>query len=149
MPNVDIISLEDANDVKISRLMGISEPYFSLILSGKKRAEGKKMSPKWNVKIGECIYVYDDTLKNNDNPDWFLALVTNVSKYPGRQVKLASDGSYVDAGALDDMLLFEGIKNMLPGTLSLEDARDIYSQWSSPEELFHYGMQAIELKVIN
>jgi len=126
------------------------------------------MSLKWQLKIGDVIFISceDNGLILTDT--WILAVVSNISKYPRKpfimnkpngmsdqifDIYLEESGEewkkyIINAGALDDMLISEGVKNMLPGKRELTEARDVYLGYSSKNEIEMFGMQAIGLKIL-
>lgn len=110
--------------------MHVAEPYHSLIKSGRKPVEGRKMSPKWlQIKVGDIITM---TCENKES---FNVLVTGITKY-------FSDDS------LKDYLIGETLERCLPGITSIEEGKNIYLQWSTKEEIDKYGMMGIQVKLL-
>jgi ASC-1-like (ASCH) protein len=110
----------------------IAEPYFSLIYSGRKPVEGRKMSPKWRaLAVGTVLKVTCPTMIP------YHAIISKINYYP--------PGSN---DPLTDYLICEGLNQVLPGVTSLEEGRKIYLQWSTQDEINNYGMMGIHLEVL-
>lgn len=100
------------------------EPWFSYIRKGIKPVEGRKNSPKYQkIQINDLI----DFSNGNDH---FRAIVTEIRSYP----------------SLEDYLNDVTIQKALPNISSLEEAIDIYHQWSTPDEIRKHGFLGIFIK---
>lgn len=136
------ISLNTLKDIALSIIIGrkrndyyimhVCEPYHSLIKSGIKPVEGRKISPKWeNLKYGDII------LMMCENCTSFGVKVTGIHHY------LPNTGDPLTA-----YLLGETLERTLPGITDIETARNIYLQWSTEEEIKSMGMMGIQVQVI-
>jgi len=114
-------------------VMDVSEPYFSLIRSGDKPVEGRKISSTWSkVRHFDTLFI-----RQNDGMA-FETQVMGVTKY------LPSIGDPLTA-----YLETETLNRDLPGVQSLEEGRKIYLQWSTQEEIKTLGMIGIQLRVVS
>jgi len=112
---------------RLTHQMVCDEPWFSFIKSGTKPVEGRKNSPKYrNIKIGDVIEFVSDTGAT------FKTLVYEVREYR----------------SLENYLNDVSIEKALPGVSSLQEALNIYHQWSTPEEVKRYGFLGIFVKPI-
>ena len=97
------------------------DPWFSHIRNGVKPVEGRKKTHTYTkIKIGDQINFSNGT-------ESFLANVTEVREY-------ASIEQY-----LEDVT----IEKALPGIQTLEEALEVYYQWSSEEKIRQYGFLGI------
>lgn len=111
--------------------MEISEPYFTLIANGSKRVEGRKMSDKWkNLAVGDTLHI-----SNEASGQFFDRMITAIRYYPPTLVY-----------PLTTYLKGEGLNTVLPYATSIEHGRQIYLQWSTPQEIHTLGFMAIELE---
>jgi ASC-1-like (ASCH) protein len=120
-------------DTKELITMEISEPYFSFIRSGIKKVEGRKKSPTW-----ERIRFEKKLLITCQNKVPFAVKTKNIRYYPSSPYNIDDP--------LTTYLACEGLNQVLPGTKTLNEGRNIYLKWSSQEEINKYGMMAIELE---
>ncbi len=105
--------------------MWVDQPWFDYLVSGKKPVEGRKASPTWaEVKKG-------DVLKMQIEED---------GKIKCAKLKVDAVHEYL---SLEDYLLGEGIEKCLPGIETLEEAVEIYKQWSTDDELKKYKFLGI------
>jgi ASC-1-like (ASCH) protein/ABC-type dipeptide/oligopeptide/nickel transport system ATPase subunit len=112
--------------------MNVSEPYHSLIKSGIKPVEGRKISSTWKyIRTGDII-----TMTCHDKQS-FDVVVTGITRY------LPSIGD-----PLTEYLTTETLERTLPGVSSIEEGRKIYLQWSTESEIQKCGMMGIQLKVL-
>jgi len=89
------------------------EPWFSLIRQGIKPVEGRKKSPKYEaIRPGDLIDF-------QNNGEEFRALVTEIRSY----------------NSVQEYLQDVTVEKALPGIASIEEAIQIYHQWSTKEEL--------------
>lgn len=107
--------------------MVVSDPrWFSLLRDGKKTVEGRKNSPKWSgISVGDYLVI-----TNASQTKSFVGEVTKINSYP----------------TLDTFLEGESLDSLLPGITSVEEAKSIYNQLLSEEEIIKYGMIGIHLK---
>ncbi|CAH6419691.1 Hypothetical protein HVR_LOCUS767 [uncultured virus] len=128
--------------------MEISEPYHSLIKSGVKSVEGRKITPKWRkIRCGDTITITCDQksrlesspvgLHTCNDRESFKVRVTGVSMY------LPSVGD-----PLETYLKKETLDRALPGVSSIEEGKRIYLQWSHIEEIQAIGMMGIQVEVV-
>jgi ASC-1-like (ASCH) protein len=102
------------------------DPWFSFIRQGAKTVEGRKNTHTYKrIKADDLIIFFN----GNDS---FRAIVTEVRQY----------------ASLEEYLEDVTIEKALPGVTSLEQALEIYYQWSSPEKLQQYGFLGIFVKPI-
>lgn len=112
--------------------IGVREPWFLHLVSGKKKVEGKKASPTWSFLEG--IQMPCTILINNEKEGHELEVheftLTDVRKYPSVQ-------EYLEA---------EGLDNCLPGKQTIDEGVQVYLDFSTKEELAKYDFLAIEVK---
>lgn len=97
------------------------EPWFSLIRKGIKPVEGRKNTPKHQkIQAGDFINF-------SNGKESFLAVVLEIRTY----------------ASLEDYLKDATLQKALPGVSSIEEAIEIYHQWSSPEEIQQHGFLGI------
>ena len=100
------------------------DPWFSLIRQGIKTVEGRKNTHTYKrLQEGSLI---DFT----NGKESFIAVVTEVRQYPTLEAYL------------EDVTL----EKALPGISCLEEALNVYHQWSSPEKINEYGFLGIFIK---
>jgi ASC-1-like (ASCH) protein len=88
----------------------ITDRYFWYIYDGEKLAEGREISDFWNLNLlGQII-----TFHNGEQE--FDCRITRCHAYVGMEKE----------DAVRNMLLYEGIKNMLPDVDDMESAVSIY-----------------------
>jgi ASC-1-like (ASCH) protein len=115
----------------LSEKMEIANPYFRQIYDGRKTIEGRKMSPTWkHLKEGDNLKIWCKT-----DPLVFEVQITKIVKYY----------SHKDNDVLNDYLINEGIQNIVPDVTTLDQAREIYLNLWSKEEIKEYGIMAIHL----
>lgn len=102
------------------------EPWFSLLMSGKKPVEGRKNSSFYRkIKAGDEIIFFVDNRS-------FKALVTGVNQYAG----------------VKEYLTVETLERALPGVSNLDEGLRVYHAWNTPEEISRDGFLGIQIKVI-
>jgi ASC-1-like (ASCH) protein len=107
----------------------LSEPWFSLILLGIKKVEGRKNKGRFKeMKIGDIIQFYNDDYKLRT----FSVKITKKVEY----------------NSIQDYLLGEGIDKCLPGIPSLDHSFSVYYKWNTQEEIEKYGFIAIKFELI-
>jgi ASC-1-like (ASCH) protein len=108
------------NDIHI---LLCAEPWFSKLESGLKPVEGRKGQPKYRlIKPGDKV-VFCCVGQNRQ----FIATVSKVDSFKN----------------LDEYLTTVTLAKALPGVETLEEGRKIYHQWSTDEEINHYGFLGI------
>jgi ASC-1-like (ASCH) protein len=101
----------------------VQEPYYSQIKNGTKTVEGR---------LGKSKYfelVEGDVIQIND----LLVKVVKVTKY----------------STFKEMLIVEGIKNVIPDAQDLESAINVYYEFYTKEEELKFGVAAIHFKLPN
>ncbi len=97
------------------------DPWFSYIRDGVKTVEGRKGTHSYKkIKVG-------DFLNFTNGMEGFVAEVKEIREY----------------ASLDEYLKDVGISNALPGVKTLEEAKEIYLQWSQEEQIKTYGFLGI------
>lgn len=97
------------------------DPWFSFIKDGIKSVEGRKNSPTYSsLEVGDLIEFI-----NGD--EHFTARVVELRTY----------------ATLEEYLLDVTYQKAVPGVTSLEEAINIYLQWSAQEEIERYGFLGI------
>lgn len=120
-----------------SYIMNVDTKWLSKILNGDKTVEVRKNDPeKWGrVKKDDILHI--------ENPESDMKVRFRV-----KDVRTYS--------SLDAMLITEGLRNVLPGVKTLEEAREIYNTIDGADatsvvkrmrEYEKYGLIAIELGV--
>lgn len=120
-----------------SYIMNVDTKWLSKILNGDKTVEVRKNDPeKWGrVKKDDILHI--------ENPESDMKVRFRV-----KDVRTYSN--------LDAMLITEGLRNVLPGVKTLEEAREIYNTIDGVDttsvvrrmrEYEKYGLIAIELGV--
>lgn len=100
------------------------DPWFSYIKQGVKPVEGRKGTHSYKkIKVG-------DKINFSNGKESFIADVTEIREY-------ASIEKYLEDVPLD---------KALPGIKTLEEALNIYYQWSSEEKIRQYGFLGIFVK---
>lgn len=100
------------------------DPWFTYIRQGVKPVEGRKNTHTYKkIRAGDKINFINGA-------DHFLAEVIEVREY-------ASIEEYLENVTLE---------KALPGVKSLEEALDIYYQWSTEEKIRQYGFLGIFVK---
>jgi len=98
--------------------LNVQEPYFSLIKNGQKTVEGRLGKDKYFAfKQGDKL-VFNGDLETE---------IKTMVKYK----------------SFREMLLFEGLKNVLPEVQTLEEGEQIYYQFYTKEDEQKYGVVAI------
>jgi ASC-1-like (ASCH) protein len=98
--------------------LNVQEPSFSLIKTGQKIVEGRLCKDKYmNLKKGDKI-IFNEELEVE---------IEKVVRYP----------------SFREMLIFEGLKNVVPMAKTLEEGEQIYYQFYTKEDEQKYGVVAI------
>lgn len=110
-----------------TNVIDVSEPWFSLLASGRKPVEGIKWSPRWQyLDVGDIILFRDV-----DNPArTFRAQIIELTNYIGDR-------------ALQDFLEAETLDRTLPGVVTLSEGEQIYLRRWNPEDMALYALYGI------
>ena len=114
---MDLANLMQSKNGKLSGTIQINcvEPWFSMLATGLKPVEGRKSQPKYlALKPGDELLVCCEDKQ-------FRATVRKVDIFKN----------------LEDYLTSVGLANALPGIETMDEARKIYRQWSTEEQLQH------------
>lgn len=112
-----------SNNGKYQLELNVQEPYFSFIKSGKKTVEGRLGKNKYlSLKQGDLIKIND-----------IEAVVVKVVKYSN----------------FKDMLIQEGVENVIPESENLESAVNVYYRFYSKEDEEKFGVVGISIKLNN
>ncbi|HEV8051986.1 MAG TPA: ASCH domain-containing protein [Parachlamydiaceae bacterium] len=102
------------------------DPWFSYIRQGIKPVEGRKNTHTYKkIKVG-------DKINFSNGQDSFIAEVTEIRTY----------------STIEEYLEDVTIEKALPGTKSIEEALNIYYQWSTEENIRQYGFLGIFVKPV-
>lgn len=102
------------------------DPWFSFIREGVKPVEGRKATHSYKkIKVGDHIHF-------TNGKDSFMALVTEIRSYT----------------TLEDYFADVSLEKALPGIQSVEEARSIYLEWSTEDQIKQYGFLGIFIKPI-
>ena len=103
----------------------LSEPWFSLVLYGKKTVECRINKGFWsNVRVGDVIDFYNDGVTS------CYTTITRISKYPDFKT----------------CLINEGLDKCLPNITTIEEGCDVYYEIYSKEQESQYGVICFELE---
>lgn len=102
--------------------LDVQQPYLDLIKNGKKIVEGRLGKDKY------LSLVKGDLIKINN----LEVEVQSVEKYPTFQ----------------DMLVMEGVKNVIPDATDLDSAVNVYYKFYSKEDEVQFGVAGISIKVL-
>lgn len=109
------------NDNKYKLELDVQEPYLTFIKLGKKRVEVRLGKDKYlNLKPGDLIKINDVKVE-----------VVSVCKY----------------SSFKDMLITEGIKNVIPNSKDLNSAIKVCYKFYSKEDEKTFGVTGITIKV--
>lgn len=112
--------------MKTKFIMHCEDPWFSLLQTGIKQVEGRKGSPKYRaIQVSDVIVFQCDDRQ-------FHAKVRCIDSFT----------------SLDDYLNKVTVQKALPGIESIEEARRIYLQWSTLEEIDKHGFLGIWIDLI-
>jgi ASC-1-like (ASCH) protein len=126
-------------DVKVPRDMEVSNPWAQCIFEGSKTVEVRKDNPaSWgSVRIGDSLNIIAKQTQKSQ-----LFKVVDIRVY----------------NSLDECLIAEGVRNVLPGLRTLREARAVYMGFDGAtdeavkqreEEYTRYGCRAIELAFVD
>lgn len=103
--------------------LSVQEPFLTFIKKGQKTVEGRLAKDKYcNLKIGDIIKINDILLK-----------VTSISKYK----------------TFKEMLINEGLNNVIPNAKSTKEGTDVYYKFYSPKDEKLFGVVGIGIKIIS
>lgn len=101
--------------------INVQEPYFSFIKNGQKTVEGRLAKEKFtSLKIGDFLLVNEELKKE----------IVEVSVYK----------------TFRDMIIMEGVKNVIPDAQNLDEAVSAYYKFYTPEDEKAMGVCAIKIK---
>ncbi len=108
----------------------LSEPWFSLITLGLKTIEGRLNKGRFaSMKVGDIIIWHNEDFKAREI-----------------YTKIVAKRTYK---CFSEYLKEEGLKNCLPGILSLEHGLSVYYKYFTRADEDKYGIIAIEIKLLN
>lgn len=100
------------------------DPWFTMIRQGVKPVEGRKGTHTYKkIKAG-------DRINFSNGKESFLADVTEVRSY----------------ASIEEYLQDVTVEKALPGVKTVQEALDIYFQWSTEEKIRQYGFLGIFVK---
>lgn len=101
--------------------INVQEPYFSFLKDGQKSVEGRLEKGKYLQLKKDEILIINKSLKLK---------IVKITKYK----------------SFEEMLIFEGIKNVIPDEKNLKDAVNVYRKFYLKEDEKKYGVIAIKIK---
>ncbi len=102
------------------------DPWFSYIRQGIKTVEGRKATHTYKrIRV-------DDQINFSNGQESFLVEVTEIREYQ----------------SIEKYLEDVTIEKALPGVKYIEEALEIYYQWSPEEKIRQYGFLSIFIKLI-
>lgn len=105
--------------------LNVQEPYLSLILNGIKTVEGRLNNGKFkDLSIGDVLLIGPDEIKFN---------IEKLSIYK----------------SFRDMILNEGINNVIPNKTNIDDAESVYYNFYTKDQESEFGVVAIKIKKVN
>jgi ASC-1-like (ASCH) protein len=103
--------------------INMQEPFFTQIKNGIKKVEGRLNKSKFlEMKVGDEILLNEEVKLE----------ITNKTIYK----------------TFRDMIVFEGVKNVIPDAKSLDEAEAVYYKFYSKEDEASFGVSAIEVRVV-
>lgn len=101
--------------------LDVQEPFLSFIKSGKKKVEGRLAKEKYlNLQNGDMIKINDTEVK-----------IKGITKYQ----------------SFKEMLIMEGVKNVIPNAKNLKEATAVYYKFYSKEDEKSFGVVGIAFKI--
>lgn len=107
-----------------------AEPWYSYLKNGEKEVKGRKGQSKYRELKSNDIVLFKCV---GEEEKQFFAIVTKVDVFK----------------TLNKYLTKVTLAKALPHVTDMEEARRIYHQWSTPEEIKEYGFVGIWIKVIS
>lgn len=102
--------------------MHVDKEWFELIKNGSKTVEGRKNEGRWSLlKKGHLLKIYNDD-------EYIIKEIKNIRVH----------------NSLKEYIINEGLENTLPGVKSLKEGIDVYLRYYTKEDIFRYGIIAIE-----
>ena len=103
--------------------INVQEPYFTYIKNGIKKVEGRLNKSKFlEMKVGDEILLNEEVKLR----------IVNKTIYK----------------SFREMIIFEGIKNVIPIAKSIDEAEAVYYNFYSKEDESNFGVAAIEIEVV-
>jgi len=116
-------------EIKPDYIESVSEPWFSLILLGLKKVEGRKNKGRfYDMKIGDIIQ-----WTNNDFLHRTVLTIVKDKKY---------------YNTFEEYLEKEGLENFLPGMPDMEYGLSVYFTYYTKEDEKEYGVAAVHIEPI-
>ncbi len=104
--------------------INVQEPYHSLILSGKKTAEGRLNKGKFaSLQIGDILVMEPEQIE-------FKVVGKNIYK------------------TFKEMIVCEGVENVIPDKNNIDDAVAVYYIFYTKEQENEFGVVAIKINRI-
>jgi len=100
--------------------LDVQEPFLTFIKSGQKKVEGRLAKDKYlNLKQGDLIKINDIEVK-----------VISITKYK----------------SFKDMLIMEGVKNVIPNAKNLKSGVNVYYKFYNKKDENLFGVVSISIK---
>ena len=112
----------------------VSEPWFSLLKSGKKKAEGRLNKGIFEkLNIGDIVVWFTMNKETNEKME-FSSEIIDKQRY----------------NTFREMLENEGLENVLPdkNVESIEDGVSVYRRWYNEDMEKKFGVLAIKIKLL-
>jgi ASC-1-like (ASCH) protein len=107
----------------------LSEPWFTLILMGKKTVEGRKNKGKFKeMNVGDIIEWFNDDFEHR-------SVKTRIIEK-------------VEYKTFEEYLTAEGLENCLPAIPSMSHGLSVYFKYFTKEDEEKYGVIAIRLELL-
>jgi len=104
--------------------INVQEPYLSFILNGQKTVEGRLNKGKFkDLKVGDKLSI---------GPDEKLFTVKQINCYD----------------SFKNMIIKEGISNVVPDKNTIEDAEAVYYKFYTKEREKEFGVLAVKIEMI-
>ena len=102
--------------------LNVQEPYLSFILNGQKTVEGRLNKGKFkDLRVGDQLSI-------------------------GRNEKLFTIKQVNYYGSFRNMIIGEGVKNVIPDKNTVEDAEAVYYKFYTKEQEKEFGVVAIRIE---
>ena len=104
--------------------LNVQEPYLSFILNGQKTVEGRLNKGKFkDLKVGDRLSI---------GPDETLFIIKQINCYD----------------SFRDMIIGEGVKNVIPDKNIVEDAEAVYYKFYTKEQEKEFGVLAVAIEAL-